>query len=42
MRNRSPSGPWPRYGRLREAFERTVDLMRVDMCYLELTPDTHP
>jgi PPOX class probable F420-dependent enzyme len=28
-----------RYGRVREAFERTVDLMRVDMCYLELTPD---
>lgn len=30
-----------RYGRVREAFERTVDLMRVDMCYLELTPETH-
>lgn len=29
-----------RYGRPREVFERTVDLMRVDMCYLELTPDT--
>lgn len=30
-----------RYGRGRDAFERTVDLMRVDMCYLELTPKTH-
>lgn len=30
-----------RYGAVREAFERTVDLMRIDMCYLELTPDTH-
>lgn len=30
-----------RYGRVREAFERIVDLMRVDMCYLELTPDKH-
>jgi PPOX class probable F420-dependent enzyme len=26
-----------RYGPLREAFERSVDLMRVEMCYLELT-----
>ncbi len=30
-----------RYGHVREAFERTVDLMRIDMCYLELTPETH-
>jgi uncharacterized protein len=27
-----------RYGGLREAFERTVDFLRVDMCYLEFTP----
>jgi len=29
-----------RYGFGRAAFERVVDLLRVDMCYLELTPDT--
>jgi hypothetical protein len=27
-----------RYGLGRELFERTMDLMRVDMCYLRLTP----
>jgi uncharacterized protein len=27
-----------RYGLGRELFERAMDLMRVDMCYLELTP----
>jgi PPOX class probable F420-dependent enzyme len=27
-----------RYGLGRAAFERTMDLMRVDMCYLEITP----
>jgi len=27
-----------RYGRGRELFERAMDLMRVDMCYLELRP----
>ena len=27
-----------RYGLGRELFERTVDLMRVDMCYLQITP----
>jgi PPOX class probable F420-dependent enzyme len=28
-----------RYGVVRALFERTMDAMRVDMCYLELTPD---
>jgi PPOX class probable F420-dependent enzyme len=28
-----------RYGLGRSVFERTVDLVRIDMCYLELTPD---
>jgi PPOX class probable F420-dependent enzyme len=28
-----------RYGLLRALFERTMDLIRVEMCYLELTPD---
>jgi hypothetical protein len=28
-----------RYGTVRAVFERAMDLMRVDMCYLELTPD---
>jgi hypothetical protein len=28
-----------RYGTVRAWFERAMDLMRVDMCYLELTPD---
>jgi uncharacterized protein len=27
-----------RYGRGRELFERAMDLMHVDMCYLEITP----
>jgi uncharacterized protein len=27
-----------RYGLGRELFERAMDLMRVDMCYLEITP----
>lgn len=27
-----------RYGLGRELFERTVDIMRIDMCYLEITP----
>jgi PPOX class probable F420-dependent enzyme len=27
-----------RYGLGRELFERAMDLMRVDMCYLEVTP----
>jgi PPOX class probable F420-dependent enzyme len=27
-----------RYALGRELFERTMDLLRVDMCYLELTP----
>jgi uncharacterized protein len=27
-----------RYGLGRELFERTVDLLRIDMCYLEITP----
>jgi uncharacterized protein len=27
-----------RYGLGRELFERAMDLLRVDMCYLELTP----
>jgi uncharacterized protein len=27
-----------RYGLVRALFERAVDLIRVDMCYLELTP----
>ena len=27
-----------RYGLGRELFERTMDLLRVDMCFLELTP----
>jgi PPOX class probable F420-dependent enzyme len=27
-----------RYGRGRELFERAMDLLRVDMCYLEITP----
>jgi PPOX class probable F420-dependent enzyme len=29
-----------RYGLGRAIFERTMDAMRVDMCYLELTPDS--
>jgi PPOX class probable F420-dependent enzyme len=28
-----------RYGNVRALFERAMDVMRVDMCYLELTPD---
>lgn len=28
-----------RYGLGRELFERAVDLLRVDMCFLEITPD---
>jgi hypothetical protein len=28
-----------RYGTVRALFERAMDVMRVDMCYLELTPD---
>jgi PPOX class probable F420-dependent enzyme len=28
-----------RYGIVRALFERAMDVMRVDMCYLELTPD---
>jgi hypothetical protein len=28
-----------RYGTVRALFERALDVMRVDMCYLELTPD---
>jgi PPOX class probable F420-dependent enzyme len=28
-----------RYGPGRELFERTVDILRVDMCYLEITPE---
>ena len=27
-----------RYGFGRELFERTMDLLRVDMCFLEITP----
>jgi hypothetical protein len=27
-----------RYGFVRALFEHTMDLMRVEMCYLELTP----
>jgi PPOX class probable F420-dependent enzyme len=29
-----------RYGLIRAIFERAMDLIRVDMCYLELTPAT--
>ena len=29
-----------RYGVGRELFERAVDLMRVDMCYLGVTPSS--
>ena len=28
-----------RYGLGRELFERTMDLLHVDMCYLELRPE---
>jgi PPOX class probable F420-dependent enzyme len=28
-----------RHGTVRALFERAMDVMRVDMCYLELTPD---
>jgi uncharacterized protein len=31
-----------RYGLGREIFERSMDLMRVDMCYLEITPGAWP
>jgi uncharacterized protein len=31
-----------RYGRGRELFERAMDMLRVDMCYLELTPGAWP
>ncbi|HEV2975669.1 MAG TPA: hypothetical protein VGX69_11875 [Solirubrobacteraceae bacterium] len=27
-----------RYGLGREAFERAMDVLRVDMCFLEITP----
>jgi uncharacterized protein len=29
-----------RYGRGRELFERAMDVLRIDMCYLEITPGT--
>ena len=31
-----------RYGLVRQLFERAMDLIRVDMCYLELTPASAP
>jgi PPOX class probable F420-dependent enzyme len=31
-----------RHGLMRALFERAVDLIRVDMCYLELTPSDPP
>ena len=38
-RSRSPSArSAARYGLGRELFERTMDLLRVDMCFLEITP----
>ena len=38
-RRRSPSGRWrARYGLGRELFERAMDVLRVDMCFLEITP----
>jgi hypothetical protein len=31
-----------RYGLGREAFERAMDIMRIDMCYLRVTPGAWP